>query len=142
MEKCEKSDINRFLFPQEMMYPIALREMGRGRKLSHWIWYIFPQLRGLGRSFNADYYGIADEEEARRYLCHPVLGARLVEITEVILALDESDPYALMGDIDGMKLHSSMTLFAYVSERGSVFERALEKYFFGERDSATIALLG
>ena len=134
-------DLNRFLTAQEQDYAQALAEIRAGRKRSHWIWYIFPQLRGLGYSYNAEYYGLADAEEARRYLAHPVLGARLREITEALLELPESDPIRVMGRPDDLKLCSSMTLFEYVSVQDSVFGKVLDKYYGGRRDAATLQLL-
>ena len=134
-------DLNRFLTAQEQDYAQALAEIRAGRKRSHWIWYIFPQLRGLGYSYNAEYYGIADAEEARQYLAHPVLGARLREITEALLELPESDSVRVMGRPDDLKLCSSMTLFEYVAEQGSVFGKVLDKYYGGRRDAATLRML-
>ena len=134
-------DLNRFLTAQEQDYAQALAEIRTGRKRSHWIWYIFPQLRGLGYSYNAEYYGIADAEEARQYLAHPVLGARLREITEALLELPESDSVRVMGRPDDLKLCSSMTLFEYVSVQDSVFGKVLDKYYGGRRDAATLRML-
>jgi len=134
-------DLNRFLTAQEQDYAQALAEIRAGRKRSHWIWYIFPQLRGLGYSYNAEYYGIADAEEARQYLAHPVLGARLREITEALLELPESDSVRVMGRPDDLKLCSSMTLFEYVSVQDSVFGKVLDKYYGGRRDAATLRML-
>ena len=134
-------DLSRFLAAQERDYAQALAEIRTGRKRSHWIWYIFPQLRGLGYSYNAEYYGIADAEEARQYLAHPVLGARLREITEALLELPESDSVRVMGRPDDLKLCSSMTLFEYVSVQDSVFGKVLDKYYGGRRDAATLRML-
>ncbi len=134
-------DLNRFLTAQEQDYAQALAEIRAGRKRSHWIWYIFPQLRGLGYSYNAEYYGIADAEEARQYLAHPVLGARLREITEALLELPESDSVRVMGRPDDLKLCSSMTLFEYVSVQDSVFGKVLDIYYGGRRDAATLRML-
>lgn len=134
--------LDRFLKAQEHTYPAALREIRSGRKESHWMWFIFPQMRGLGRSDMAYIYGISDCSEAEAYLAHPVLSARLHEITEALLVLDESNPNAIFGGIDAMKLRSSMTLFAAVSEDGSVFHRTLEKFFGGRMDQRTLELLG
>ena len=136
-----KDDLERFISAHERSYQTALSEIESGKKLSHWIWYIFPQLKGLGRSYNSEYYGIANVKEARSYLSHPILGARLVEITEVLLKLNENDPQKIMGIIDAMKLKSCMTLFAYISENGSKFARVLEKYFGGSRDERTLSII-
>ncbi|MBR2047846.1 MAG: DUF1810 domain-containing protein [Oscillospiraceae bacterium] len=132
--------VDRFLEPQKSGYPTALAEIRNGRKSSHWMWYIFPQLRGLGRSHMARYYGIEDLAEARVYLNHPVLGQRLREITRVLLELPESDPGKIFGWPDDLKLCSCMTLFAQVSE-DDLFEQVLWKYFDGRADTVTIHLL-
>ena len=135
-------NIERFLPEQENDYPVALREMKAGHKQSHWIWYIFPQLKELGKSYTAKNFGIQDINEAKEYLAHPVLGARLIEITQAILNLNGNNPLHLMGShVDMLKLRSSMTLFAEISPEGSVFHRVLEKYFNGEKDEATLNLL-
>lgn len=134
--------LDRFLKAQEHTYPAALREIRSGQKQSHWMWFIFPQMRGLGMSDMAYIYGIAGRSEAEAYLVHPVLSARLHEITEALLVLNESNPNVIFGGIDAMKLRSSMTLFAAVSEDGSVFHRALDKFFGGKADQRTVELLG
>lgn len=136
MSKC----IDRFLEPQKTAYPVALEEVRNGRKGSHWMWYIFPQLRGLGQSTAAWYYGIADLQEASAYLAHPVLGGHLREITQASLELPESDPTKLFGWPDNMKFHSCMTLFAMVSG-DDLFIRALNKFFDGQKDSLTMGML-
>lgn len=123
-------------------YPQALREMRAGEKKSHWIWYIFPQLKGLGMSGRSVKFGIENADEAREYLRHPELGADLREITSVLLELKENDPVKVMSwEIDAVKLRSCMTLFACVSEEGSVFHKVLDKFFGGEMDEATLKLL-
>lgn len=132
--------IDRFLQPQETAYPIALKEIRNGRKVSHWMWYIFPQLRGLGQSTSAWYYGVEDLEEARAYLVHPVLGQRLREITQAALELPESDPMKIFGYPDHMKFRSCMTLFAQVSS-DDLFQKALDKFFAGQEDGLTLELL-
>ena len=128
---------------QDRGYKIALSEMKAGRKENHWIWYIFPQLKELGYSDNAKLYGIENLDEAKKYLAHPILGKRLIEITEVILNLSKDDPIALMDDeIDATKLKSSMTLFALASgEKTSVFHKAIEKFFGGKMDEKTLKLI-
>ena len=107
------NSLDRFLEAQERMYPVALKEIQNGEKESHWMWYIFPQLRGLGRSQMAYSYGINGIEEAKAYLAHPVLSARLIEICEALLEHKGEDIEDILGDIDAMKLRSSMTLFAF-----------------------------
>ena len=141
------SDLSRFVKAQEHDYAQALREIRAGRKRSHWMWYIFPQLQGLGYSSTAQYYGIRDLEEAQDYMEHPVLGPRLVEISEALLTLDTDDAGAVMGYPDNLKLHSCMTLFelaAFDLEAPAlhVFSRVLEKYFAGHADRRTREMLG
>ena len=122
-------------------YESALNEIKNGKKRTHWIWYIFPQLKGLGHSFNANFYGIDDIHEAKRYLEHPVLGSRLREISQALLNLNENDPHKIMGSPDDLKLKSCMTLFAHVSENDSVFHKVLAKFFNNETDEKTLQFL-
>lgn len=136
------NSLDRFIEAQEKTYQLALAEIKNGRKCSHWMWYIFPQLRGLGVSHNSYVYGISGIDEAKEYLSHPVLSARLIEISELLLTHSEKSARYIFGEIDEMKLRSSMTLFAYVSEEGSVFHRVLETFFDGKRDGETLMLLG
>lgn len=133
-------DLNRFVEAQNGVYPIALKELQEGRKRSHWMWYIFPQLKHLGHSYNAKYYGISGIEEAAAFLQHPILGQRLREVTSTILNIQENDAEAIFGGIDAIKLRSSMTLFDVVSPQ-DVFARVLDKYFSGQRDSKSIQLI-
>jgi uncharacterized protein (DUF1810 family) len=134
-------DLNRFVRAQEGSYEQALSELGRGRKQSHWMWYVFPQLDGLGASPTSRLYSIKSEDEARAYVEHPVLGPRLTECAEAILAVDGKSATAILGSPDDLKLKSCATLFAHVSPPGSVFERILDKFYAGERDAATRRLL-
>ena len=134
--------LERFVKAQQYDYDTALREIRSGRKRSHWMWYIFPQLQGLGFSSTAQYYGIRDLEEAMDYMEHPVLGARLVEISEALLTLGTSDPSAVMGYPDDLKLRSCMTLFELAAPEQTVFAQVLEKYYSGRRDRRTLELLG
>lgn len=133
--------LERFLSAQEYDYEIALSEIRNGRKQSHWMWYIFPQIQGLGYSSMAQYYAIKDREEAVAFSNDSVLGKRLVEISEVLLNLKENDARKVMGYPDDLKLKSSMTLFYVVSGR-AVFKQVLDKYYFGELDEKTVSLLG
>lgn len=133
--------LDRFLEAQERMYETALNEIKNGKKKSHWMWYIFPQLRGLGSSRMSYVYGINGIEEARAYLKHPVLSARFIEITEALLTHKGKDIYDIMGDIDDMKLQSSMTLFAFISEKNSVFFQVLECFYDGKMDEYTLKLI-
>ena len=134
--------LDRFVEAQERMYHIALAEVREGEKRSHWMWYIFPQLRGLGKSAMSYTYGIADLEEARAYLAHPVLSARLTELCEALLALDKARPEDIFGYVDAKKLHSSMTLFALADQENPIFGRVLARFYAGGRDGKTLALLG
>lgn len=129
--------LERFVDAQERMYEMALAEVKNGKKLSHWIWYIFPQLKGLGMSGNSHYYGIDNVEEAKAYLQHPILGARLREITSVFLDSVGKNAQDVFGYLDAMKVRSCMTLFNEVSE-DDLFEKVLEKYYHGEKDEITM----
>lgn len=122
------------------MYDTALTEILNGRKRSHWMWFIFPQLKGLGRSAMSEYYGIDGESEAREYLTHPVLGNRLREISEALADLDTNDAHSVFGSPDDMKLRSSMTLFDAI-EPNSIFNQVLAKFYKGRRDKKTLAIL-
>ena len=133
-------DLERFLTAQEHDYEIALREVQEGFKRSHWMWYIFPQIRGLGHSETAQFYAIQNAEETKAYLAHPVLGKRLQEISIALLGLSTSDPQAVFGYTDSLKLRSCMTLFYQVS-RYFVFDRVLKKFFGGELDQNTLSIL-
>ena len=133
--------LKRFLDAQEQMYGMALAEVKSGKKLSHWIWYIFPQLKGLGMSGNSHYYGIDNLEEAKAYLQHPVLGTRLREITTTFLELSGVNAKDVFGYLDAMKVRSCMTLFNEVSE-DDLFRRVLERYYSGLADEKTLTILG
>lgn len=135
------SSLDRFLVAQEYSYDTALREIRAGRKRSHWMWYIFPQIAGLGMSYTAQLYSIQDISEARDYIAHPVLGARLIEISRALLNLDSSDATAVMGYPDDLKLCSCMTLFKQVSD-DPVFGAVLDKFYGGRADTRTLAILG
>jgi uncharacterized protein (DUF1810 family) len=137
MEAKMMDGIERFVKAQESDYDCALEEIKKGRKRSHWMWYIFPQLKGLGRSETARYYGIENRAEAEAYLAHPVLGARLLEISGELLKLDGNEPIVVFGRPDNMKLKSSMTLF-YLVSGNEIFKAVLDKYFDGEMDAVTI----
>ena len=134
--------LDRFLDAQRGDYAVALAEVRRGRKTSHWMWYIFPQIAGLGQSSTARYYSIRDLEEAREYYAHPVLGQRLREISGALLDLRGSDPVAVFGGIDSMKLKSSMTLLAVAAPDDPLFQQVLDKYYGGEQDALTLRILG
>lgn len=140
-------DLSRFVAAQRGTYDDALAEVRRGRKTSHWMWFMFPQLRGLGRSETSIHYGIADLDEARAYVADELLGARLREIAAASLAAASlAAPVGrsaadVFGSIDAMKLRSSMTLFAVVDPAEPVFAAVLERFFGGEPDPATLELL-
>lgn len=133
--------LQRFLSAQERDYRTALEEITKGRKRSHWMWYIFPQLQGLGFSPTAQYYGIRDLEEAKDYMEHPVLGRRLIEISRALLALETNNATAVMGYPDDLKLCSCMTLFEQAAPEETVFDSVLRKFYGGERDARTLAML-
>ncbi|WP_104524606.1 DUF1810 domain-containing protein [Blastococcus atacamensis] len=132
--------LQRFVDAQRDTYDQALAELRAGSKRTHWMWFVFPQIAGLGRSGMAQRFAIADLDEARAYLAHPVLGRRLVECARALTALDVDDPVAVMGSIDAVKLRSSMTLFARASDE-PVFREVLDHYFGGAEDDATISRL-
>lgn len=133
--------LERFVEAQAEIYPRALSEIGRGKKRSHWMWYMFPQLAGLGRSAMAQRYAIADVDEARAYLAHPVLGPRYIECVSALQDLIGSDPVAVFGEIDAVKLRSSLTLFEAAGAR-PLFAAALDRWFGGLRDERTLARRG
>jgi uncharacterized protein (DUF1810 family) len=135
-------DLNRFVEAQETNYSQALDELRAGRKRSHWMWYVFPQFAGLGNSSMSVRYAIKSEDEARAYLDHSILGPRLIECAEAVLAIKNRSAHDIFGSPDDMKLKSCATLFAHVSPPGSVFERILDQYYGSERDPKTLALLG
>jgi uncharacterized protein (DUF1810 family) len=137
----DRFNLARFVSAQENSYDTALSEVRQGRKRSHWMWYIFPQLRGLGRSSTAQFYGITGAEEARAYLSHEVLGPRLIAVCEAALAVEDRSVTEIFGKPDDMKLRSCVSLFAHVSSQDSVFHKILDKYFGGKLDPLTIELL-
>lgn len=134
-------NLSRFLEAQESMYTIALSELRAGQKLTHWMWFIFPQLDGLGASKTSNYYSIKCMEESRKYLEHPVLGTRLLDCTKYAIAIQGRTIRQIFGTPDNMKFCSSMTLFEHVAAPNSVFSYALDKYFAGKRDAETLRLI-
>ena len=136
------NNLNRFLEAQERDYDIALSEIKVGKKKSHWMWYIFPQISGLGFSETAKYYEIKDIDEAKEYLNHSVLGSRLKEISNVLLGLEESDANLILGYPDDLKLKSCMTLFAQIDEcESNIFKKVIDKFFNGNFDNTTLLIL-
>ena len=138
----DSKDLDKFVSAQSRDYETALREIRDGRKRSHWMWYIFPQLQGLGFSQTAQYYGIRDLEQAKDYMEHPILGPRLVEISEALMGLRISNPGVVMGYPDDLKLCSCMTLFELAAPDQPVFGQVIDKFFGGRRDRITLELLG
>ena len=131
----------RFVDAQAPVYDDVLGELRSGRKRTHWMWYIFPQVAGLGFSIMAQRFAISSRREANAYLAHPLLGTRLVQCTQAMLTHNGSPARTILGSPDDQKFKSSMTLFELVSEKGSPFERALEHFYEGERDERTLAML-
>lgn len=136
------SNLNRFIEAQKEAYPRALSEIKNGMKRTHWMWYIFPQICGLGESATSTYYAISDLDEARAYLEDEVLGERLKDISSELLRLETRDPILVFGWVDALKLNSSMTLFNYVSKSSSdsVFQKVIDKYFDGRKDETTLKI--
>jgi uncharacterized protein (DUF1810 family) len=135
-------DLNRFVLSQEDVYERALAEIKNGRKRTHWMWFIFPQLDGLGSSATSSRYSIKSVAEAEAYLRHPVLGPRLLECVQAVLTVEGGSAHEIFGFPDDMKLRSCATLFAHLSPAGSVFHRLLDKYFRGAPDRETLRLIG
>ncbi len=133
--------LSRFISAQERVYDRVLTELRSGQKRSHWMWFIFPQIDGLGHSPTTKLYSIKSMEEAQQYLNHSILGTRLLECTEAVLATEGRSVSEIFGYPDDLKLKSCMTLFAAVADPGSVFDRVLDKYFHGQRDDRTLQLI-
>lgn len=134
-------NLNRFVEAQKNSYPLALAEMKAGEKRSHWMWYIFPQIAGLGNSSNAKFYALKNSSEASAYLQHEILGKRLIEITNVALSIEGKSAYQIFDNPDYLKFKSCMTLFASVADESSVFQKAIDKYFDGKKDDMTVYFL-
>jgi uncharacterized protein (DUF1810 family) len=137
----DRYDLQRFLDAQQPVISRVTGELKQGRKRSHWMWFIFPQLKGLGQTPQSNFFGISSLQEASAYLQHSVLGPRLITCTELVNAAESSDAEDIFGEIDAMKFRSSMTLFAKAAPESRVFLDALQKYFAGEFDPLTIAHL-
>lgn len=134
-------NLQRFVDAQQSVIDGVLAELRQGRKYGHWIWFIFPQLKGLGRSANSEFFGISSLDEAAAYLRHPALGSRLIECTQLVNAVERHSAEDIFGDIDAMKFRSSMTLFAKATQDNQIFVDAIDKYFVGEFDPLTVAYL-
>jgi uncharacterized protein (DUF1810 family) len=141
MAETDPHNLQRFVEAQAETYEAALEELQRGRKASHWMWFVFPQLAGLGRSATAQFYGLASLDEAHAYLDHPILGPRLLACVETINALSGRSAEDVFGDIDALKLRSSLTLFAAAAPDEPAFQAALSKYFDGMTDAHSLKLL-
>ncbi len=141
MELDDPYDLRRFVEAQAPVYAQVCAELRGGRKTSHWIWFIFPQVRGLGASETAQYYAISSREEAKAYLDHPVLGSRLRECTALVGGIEGKSIDQILGHPDNLKFRSSMTLFAHATEENRIFLEALKKYFGGKFDPQTLARL-
>ncbi len=138
--QAQHSSIQRFIDSQETHYSIALKEIRNGRKTSHWIWYVFPQLKGLGRSQTSEYYGIQNLDEAREYLNNELLRSRLIEISQALLACD-GDIQLILGIPDNLKVRSCMTLFRAVDPSITVFQEVLDKFYQGKPDYRTLSII-
>lgn len=136
-----RNHLLRFVKAQQETYEAALAEVKNGSKAGHWMWFIFPQLKGLGHSETSRFYAITNKEEAVQYLNHPVLGTRLIEISEELLKLQTTDAVQIFGSVDALKLKSSMTLFSLAGLSYKVFHSVLDKFFGGERGKNTLQLL-
>jgi uncharacterized protein (DUF1810 family) len=137
----DPKNLNRFIDAQDESYDAIVTELKNGKKVTHWMWYVFPQIAGLGRSATAKYYAIQTPGEAQAYLDHPILGQRLLECTRILLSLKSKSALDIFGDIDAMKFKSSMTLFMSIAGIDSVYQEAIDKYFEGEQDRATLKIL-
>ena len=136
-----ESTLNRFLSAQENIYQQVLKELRNGKKTTHWMWFIFPQIEGLGHSSTAKYYSIKTIEEAKEYITHPILGKRLLECASALLNIYNRSADEIFGYPDNLKLKSSMTLFNFISPKHKEFSDVLKKYFAGEQDEKTISIL-
>jgi len=133
--------LNRFVEAQDESYEEIVQELKNGEKVTHWMWYVFPQIAGLGYSSTAKFFAIQDREEAQAYLDHPILGARLLECTKIVMAHQGKTAVEIFGDVDAMKFRSSMTLFMALPGGDWVFKEAIDKYFEGEPDPKTLDIL-
>ncbi|MBS7252362.1 DUF1810 domain-containing protein [Flavobacterium branchiicola] len=135
------NDLSRFLDAQNKLYLTAFSEISKGKKETHWMWFIFPQIKGLGKSDTANLYAIADLKEATEFLEHPILGKHLIEISELLLTFRMKSADGILGDLDARKLRSSMTLFSMVENTNPVFQEILDAFFTGESDPLTLSII-
>jgi uncharacterized protein (DUF1810 family) len=140
MDKSQES-LSRFVEAQDESYEDIIRELKNGKKVTHWMWYIFPQIAGLGFSSTARFFAIQTREEAQAYLDHPILGERLLDCTGIVIAHQGKSAVGMFGDVDAMKFKSSMTLFMSLAGSDSVYQNAIDKYFKGEPDRKTLEIL-
>ena len=135
------NDLSRFLDAQNKLYLTALAEIKKGKKETHWMWFIFPQIKGLGTSDTANLYAIADLKEASEFLEHPILGKHLIEISGILLTFKRKSADGILGDLDARKLRSSMTLFSMTENTNPIFQEVLDAFFSGESDPLTISII-
>jgi len=135
------NDLTRFLDAQNKLYLTAFSEITKGKKETHWMWFIFPQIKGLGKSDTANYYAINDLKEAAEFLEHPILGKHLIEISELLLTFKRKSADGILGDLDARKLRSSMTLFFLVENTNPIFQNILDAFFSGELDPVTLSII-
>ncbi len=136
-----KNDLTRFLEAQNKLYLKALTEISKGKKETHWMWFIFPQLKGLGKSEMSKLYAIENLKEAEAYLNHPVLGKHLIEVSKILLSFKMKSAEGIFGDLDSRKLHSSMTLFSLTDNTDPVFQEVLDAFFLGKFDPLTLSII-
>ncbi|NML46406.1 DUF1810 domain-containing protein [Ramlibacter sp. G-1-2-2] len=142
MQAADPLDLQRFVAAQDSAIADVRDELAHGRKRSHWMWFVFPQLKGLGMSSTAQFYGLGSLEEAQAYLAHPVLGPRLVECCELMLQVPGRSAHDILGSPDDLKFRSCATLFGLAAPQEKVFSECLEKFYAGEQDPKTLELLG
>lgn len=137
----QKSGIERFIDAQNKIWPAPLEEIKDGRKRSHWMWYIFPQIAGLGKSETSRYYALADLQEAKLFFDQPILGRRLIELCDALLNSETTSALKVFGSPDNLKFHSCLTLFAELPQTNPIFEKLLKKFFLGKKDKITLDLI-
>ena len=134
-------DVSRFVSAHKKSYLQAYLELKTGKKMGHWMWYIFPQIQGLGFSETAEYYAVKNIEEAKTYMHHPILQTHMIELCSILLELNTNDAHKVFGSPDDLKLHSSMTLFAIACPEYDIFQKVIDKYYDGDKDDNTIVIL-
>lgn len=134
-------NLERFIDAHNKFYDVAYSELKNGKKQSHWMWYIFPQIKGLGKYSTSEYYGIQSLDEAKAYINHPILSNNMIKICQVLLSLESNNPTEIFGRPDDMKLKSSMTLFSLAADDNRIFVRVLDKFYNGKLDNRTIRIV-